>query len=146
MYHCDNPRFPLRNSSQPFGNLELKFTVVIDMSLVMPSMDLTQTCYCSSVTKIYKTKYLGVIVDQRLSWYYHLDCISSRIIKLVWIFKTLRHVTTKILLNKTYIEQFVAVYCIPVWGGLKDRFWTLCILSRIVCPLKKFTILVTCFR
>lgn len=85
------------------------------------------TCDCPSIEKVSQTKYLGVIVDQRLSWYQHLDCLINRTRKLIWIFKTLRHVmpcnsekdSPNYLLNQIYtaLAQSILSYCIPVWGG-----------------------------
>lgn len=98
----------------------------------------SQSCSCPSIQKVAQTKYLGVIVDQRLSWYPHLDHVIARIRKLLWIFKTLRFVMPRIsadpakqgtrerdLLKEIYIAlvQSIIIYCIPVWGGAaKSKF------------------------
>ena len=76
-------------------------------------------CSCPRLLKVNFTKYLGVIVDQRLSWHSQIDLVIERIRKLKWIFKTLRHVMTSTLLNKIYVAlvQSIITYCIPVWGG-----------------------------
>lgn len=82
-------------------------------------------CDCIQLDRVSSTKYLGVIFDQRLSWYPHIDFIKDRVRKLIWIFKTLRHVTTPSLLNKIYLAlaQSVLSYCIPAWGGAnKTKF------------------------
>lgn len=82
-------------------------------------------CICPQIYKVPHTKYLGVILDERLSWHLHLELIIGRIRKLVWIFKKLRHVVTKKVLTQIYISlaQSVIVYCIPVWGGAtKTKF------------------------
>lgn len=43
----------------------------------------------------------------------------SRLRKVIWVFKKLRHVADKNLLTGVYIAlaQSVLSYCIPVWGG-----------------------------
>lgn len=71
------------------------------------------------ITKVESTKYLGILVDQRLTWHSHLELIMSRTRKLIWVFKTLRHVANKKLLNQIYLSlaQSILTYCIPVWGG-----------------------------
>lgn len=92
-------------------------------------------CSCPSLQKVAQTKYLGIIVDQRLSWYPHLEFVTNRIRKLIWIFKTLRYVMPRVvagrrgsdrnLIKEIYISlaQSVLVYCIPIWGGAaKTRF------------------------
>lgn len=84
-----------------------------------------QGCTCATLERVACTKYLGVIVDQRLSWHPHIEYINSRIRKLVWIFKSLRHVASKMLLNQIYVSlaQSVITYCISVWGGAsKTKF------------------------
>lgn len=84
-----------------------------------------RNCNCSPITKVKETKYLGIIIDQRLSWHSHLELIMGRVRKLVWIFKTLRHVMVREMLAKIYIAlvQSIIIYCIPVWGGAtKTKF------------------------
>ena len=93
-------------------------------------------CTCPIIKKVNQTKYLGVILDQKLTWYPHLEHVTGRVRKLGWIFKTLRHVIptnyipktggpNRNLLNEIYIAvaQSVITYCIPIWGGAaKSRF------------------------
>jgi hypothetical protein len=92
-------------------------------------------CSCPTITKASQIKYLGIILDQRLSWYAHLEHVITRIRKLTWIFKTLRHLlprdvtgtqTSKNnLLRDIYVAlaQSIMTYCIPIWGGAaKTRF------------------------
>lgn len=102
--------FSIYNSSQPDKDLSLK---------IHSCTDPKTTCSCPIIEKVYKTKYLGVIVDQRLSWHYHIDLISARIRKLMWIFKTLRYAAPKDLITRVYVTlaQSIIIYCAPVWGG-----------------------------
>lgn len=94
-----------------------------------------KNCHCRKIEKVNQIKYLGVILDSRISWYPHVEYLSSKVRKLVWIFKTLRHVTprisevelapSKILLITIYIAlvQSVLTYCITLWGGAgKTKF------------------------
>lgn len=77
------------------------------------------SCLCSSIKKVETTKYLGIFIDQRLSWHAHIELLTSRTRKLIWIFKNLRHVAKPDLLNKIYVAlaQSILTYCIPIWGG-----------------------------
>lgn len=92
-------------------------------------------CTCPLLNKVLETKYLGVVIDHRLSWYSHIEHVTGRIRKLGWIFKTLRHVAPanikmktdshRNLLNEIYISlaQSVMAYCITIWGGAaKSKF------------------------
>lgn len=58
-------------------------------------------------------------MDQRLSWHNHIELVSERSKKLIWIFKLLRHVTSVHLIKQIYVAlaQSIMTYCIPVWGG-----------------------------
>lgn len=105
------------NNSQPEPNHNLRIH-----SCNNPSHN---NCSCTKIGKVSHIKYLGVMLDQRLSWHLHADMVMSRTRKLIWIFRTLRYVTSKLLLNQIYISlaQSVLVYCIPVWGGaIKTKF------------------------
>jgi hypothetical protein len=114
--------FSIYNDSQPCKNFNLK----------IHQCDATmnrRNCICPCLQRVAQTKYLGILLDQRLSWYPHLEFVSGRIRKLTWIFKTLRHVTPRIvagprnpdrdLLKEIYVAliQSVLVYCITTWGG-----------------------------
>lgn len=81
--------------------------------------DQSTNCTCPTIDKIGSTKYLGIVIDQRLSWHSHLELLSSRIRKLIWIFKTLRYVATNKVLTQVYtaLAESILSYCIPVWGG-----------------------------
>ena len=55
--------------------------------------------YVSLESKVY-VKYLGVLIDQNLSWKYHIDSIVTKISKNVGLIAKLRHsVPRPILLN-----------------------------------------------
>ena len=75
------------NNSQPGHNVTLKIHTCNDTS--------SKTCSCDNIEKVSHIKYLGVIVDQRLSWHTHTDMVMARTRKLIWTFKNLRHVTSK---------------------------------------------------
>lgn len=109
--------FSIYNSSQPDPNFDLKIHICDE--------NLRNNCTCPAIEKLECTKYLGIMIDQRLSWHSQVDLITCRIRKLIWIFKNLRHVANKELLDKIYIAlvQAIIIYCIPIWGGAsKERF------------------------
>jgi hypothetical protein len=105
-------------TSQPPDELNIKIH-----SCTLPIN--TQQCSCFQIDKVTSTKYLGIILDQRLSWHKHIEYTNNRIRKLIWIFKKLRHIASKPLLTQLYtaLAQSVMTYCIPVWGGAnKTKF------------------------
>ena len=79
----------------------------------------SNNCDCQYLQQVSSTKYLGIIVDQRLSWHPHIELLMKRVRKFIWIFKTLRYLMSPRLLNKIYtaLTQSVITYCITVWGG-----------------------------
>lgn len=118
--------FNIYNQSQPDRELNLRIHTCDDYTS-------GTSCNCPTIQQVTNIKYLGVIIDQRLSWYPQLENIMSRVRKLIWIFKELRYVVPRRinvdkdknnekhrnLLNEIYVSlvQSVLIYCIPVWGG-----------------------------
>lgn len=102
--------FSIDKRTQPQSNFSLKIHTCDSQK---------SDCNCPSLNKVSSTKYLGIMMDERLSWHSHIDLVINRLRKFIWIYKTLRHVTSKELLNKIYIAltQSILKYCIPVWGG-----------------------------
>lgn len=80
---------------------------------------IANNCNCPTINKVDTAKYLGIMIDERLSWHSQIDLIASRIRKLIWIFKILRHSASVKLLKKVYVAlaQSIMIYCIPIWGG-----------------------------
>lgn len=78
----------------------------------------SQSCSCSLLERVSSTKYLGVIVDDLLSWKEHTIMITSRIRKLIIVFRRLRHLPYKLLLTVYYaICNSLLTYCVSIWGG-----------------------------
>jgi hypothetical protein len=85
----------------------------------------TNNCTCLLLTRATHVKYLGVQLDQRLDWHTHLEALISRVRKLIYIFKTLRHSADTNTLKMVYLSlcQSLLLYCSPIWGGAsKTKF------------------------
>lgn len=109
--------FSIQDKYQPDSSFQIKIHLCDCTSNL--------NCTCPIINKVQKTKYLGVMIDQKLNWHSHIDLVSSRLRKLIWIFKDLRHIVDKKLLNEIYVAlaQSIIVYCITLWGGaLKTKF------------------------
>ena len=83
------------------------------------------------VRRVKLVKYLGMIVDDKLTWSQHVDYISSKITCNIGILKRIRHFIPKeslLLLYHTLIEPYFK-YCSIVWGQcsetLRDKLQTL---------------------
>ncbi|PZC80993.1 hypothetical protein B5X24_HaOG213647 [Helicoverpa armigera] len=76
-------------------------------------------CSCLPISQQKTIKYLGVILDERLSWRPHIEQTSSRVRKLIWAFKKVRQVAEFQLLRSIYqaLAQSIISYCITAWGG-----------------------------
>lgn len=75
-----------------------------------------------------KTKYLGIIIDENLSYKDHINDLSSRVRKLIFIMKKLRDCTPPDTLRLVYLGlcQSIMQYCISVWGSAgKTTFMSL---------------------
>ena len=63
-------------------------------------------------------KYLGVLIDNRLSWKNHIDYLCNKISRTVGVLSKLRHFLPKHVLLKMYksLLQPLLSYCLDVWG------------------------------
>jgi hypothetical protein len=76
-------------------------------------------CLCPAVQRTEEIKYLGIVLDQSLTFKPHIDSLVPKLRKLIFIFKTLKHVADRNILKMVYYAlcQSIAGYCITVWGG-----------------------------
>ena len=72
-----------------------------------------------SISEVPKTKFLGVMIDQKLNWQHHISYISCKVAKGIGIIIKLRKILNKESLQSLYYA-FVypyMMYCNPVWGN-----------------------------
>ena len=76
-------------------------------------------CTCKSLQRTDQIKYLGVIIDQTLSFRPHIEVLVSRLRKLIHVFRNLRHIADQRLIKMVYhtLCQSLLEYCITSWGG-----------------------------
>lgn len=88
-------------------------------TIVAHTCSLLSPCNCPTLQKTNQYKYLGVMIDSKLSFQPHIDLLASRVRKLIYVFKALRNITNLTLLNSIYISlcQSIITYCISAWGG-----------------------------
>lgn len=77
------------------------------------------TCQCPELFRTSAIKYLGITLDQFLSFKEHIHIMSGRVRKVINIMKLLRNSAEKELLREIYIAicQSLICYCLPIWGG-----------------------------
>ena len=70
------------------------------------------------IGRVYKTKFLGVVIDSKLNWRCHIDYIASRVSKNIGIIvkvKTILNLKTAKDLYYSFIYPYLN-YCCCVWG------------------------------
>lgn len=77
-------------------------------------------CPCPSLGRTDCIRYLGVILDQTLTFKPHIQSLVPRLRKLIYIFKALRHVADRRVIRMVYYAlcQPLLEYCISTWGGI----------------------------
>jgi hypothetical protein len=77
------------------------------------------TCGCGEVGRVDQYKYLGVIIDHKLSWHPHVQLVKQRLRKMIYAFRELRQVLTVDQCRTAYFAyvQSVLQYGILAWGG-----------------------------
>lgn len=101
----------------------------------------THTCVCPSILRSDHTKYLGVFIDSFMSWKHQLNNITSRVRKMIYIFKKLRNSADLDTLKLVYYSlcQSILTYCVTVWGGaVKSCFLPLERAQRAVLKVMTF--------
>ena len=74
------------------------------------------------IRRVKSVKYLGLIVDDTLTWDEHVDYISTKISKNIGIIKRVRTFLPQhslLTLYRTLIEPYLR-YCNTVWGQCRD--------------------------
>lgn len=84
----------------------------------------TVSCSCPKIDRAESIKYLGVILDEKLSFKPHINVLSGRVRKIIPIMKLLRDGADKDLLMLVYTAlcQTILSYCILAWGGAAKTF------------------------
>ena len=72
-----------------------------------------------NINEITETTYLGVIIDNKLTWNAHINHISKKISKSVSLLKMLKYTFTSRILKSLYYSFVYPYfsYCNLVWGG-----------------------------
>ena len=73
----------------------------------------------SSLTCIKSTKFLGVIIDNKLNWSEHIQYVKNKISKSNGILRKIRHFLDKNTLRNmyyTFVYPYL-IYCTEVWGN-----------------------------
>ena len=71
-----------------------------------------------------KVKFLGVIIDSKLSWHDHIDCISSKVSRGVGILSKLKHILPSHVLRCIYLSLVLPhySYCSIIWSACSKSY------------------------
>lgn len=85
---------------------------------------IASNCRCKPISRSEGVKYLGIQLDSKLNWKLQIATLTSRIRRLIYIFKTLRHSLSTDTIKMVYLAlcQSLLSYCVPVWGGAAKTF------------------------
>lgn len=77
------------------------------------------SCHCTPISPTDEIKYLGIIIDRNLKFKSHINVLTGRVRKLIYVFKTLRNIANPITIRTVYFALCLSIitYCIPCWGG-----------------------------
>ena len=72
--------------------------------------------------KVQSTKFLGVVIDERMSWEPHLENLATKLNSCIVTIKRIRNCVPKSEYMKLYNALFMPhlTYCISSWGGVPD--------------------------
>ena len=76
------------------------------------------------INEVVVTKFLGVLIDNNLTWKYHIDHLCSKVSKNIGILRKLRgklDTDTMTTLYYSFIYPYCH-YCIHVWGSTYDKY------------------------
>lgn len=104
--------FSISNRTSPKSDLIIKLHTNHSLSNTAP-------CTCSVVERVQHIKYLGVIIDENLSWKNQIAAMCCRLRKLLYLFKMLRSSADSQTIRLVYqaLCQSVLTYCISAWGS-----------------------------
>lgn len=96
----------------------------LDLRMHTCSLQEGVPCTCPTLEHVRNIKYLGVYIDERLSWNEQMEALKSRLRKLIYIFKRLRTVADGDTLKMVYTAlcQSVLTYCITTWGAAGSTY------------------------
>lgn len=79
----------------------------------------SESCNCEVIEETNKIKYLGVTLDNKLTFRQHTQMIAAKVRKLIHVMKRLRNCADIDTLRIVYYAlcQSLLNYCILVWGG-----------------------------
>ena len=73
----------------------------------------------TAVNRVHSTKFLGVIIDEKLTWKGHVDLVKSKVAKNVFLLNRVKYILkydSMLSLYNTLILPYLT-YCCEIWGN-----------------------------
>lgn len=76
-------------------------------------------CQCQEIEQVDNIKYLGLVVDSKISWKNHVESLKHKLLKYIRIFYMLKTVCKMEVLRSVYFALISSKleYAIEIWGG-----------------------------
>lgn len=80
--------------------------------------DISLSINGTSITRVYKTKFLGVFIDCRLNWKSHIDYVNTKLSKCISVIYKVNNLLNFEALKMLYYTLFFPYmnYCVEIWG------------------------------
>lgn len=107
--------FSIQSSTQPDDSFVIKAHTCRNQ---------TNQCLCPFIVRATHVRYLGIMIDNLMSWRVQIDRVSGRVRKLIAIFKNLRHSADPETLRMVYFSlcQSVLSFGVTAWGGASKTY------------------------
>lgn len=119
---CDSNKMIINAAKTKLINFDLRgYTFDSDLRFHVDNGCLTdnQTCDCAAIEQVDNIKYLGIYLDEKLSWKNHISQLKSQLRKSVRQFYFLRNMLNENLMRTLYFALIDSRlnYGIENWGG-----------------------------
>ena len=100
------------------SNMQTKFGVHIHMVSNMDDLNLNVILDSTALEKVKHTTFLGVLIDDCLTWKNHIDCVSKTISRNIGVMNKLKHFVPTRILHALYCTLILPYlnYGILIWG------------------------------
>ena len=103
-------------------NVKKTKAMVIGTTGRVKNSRLNITIYGEHIEQVHEIKYLGVIIDQHLTWKVHIDMVSSKISQTIGYINRIKKYLPNSALNFLYNSLILSYfdYCCTIWGTSAD--------------------------
>ena len=92
---------------------------MVSSPLLTPSVQTSITINNSTLKEVSDSKFLGIIIDNKLKWKVHVDTVKTKVSLLTGVIFRLRNCISTNCLRQIYLSLIYPhmLYCCAIWGG-----------------------------